>query len=82
MSAKSVVAKQVNRALRPLNFQIIPGKSTDPGVRPYRSVRQTMAEARTAGRSLGIRLDRPDLRRARRHVGIGKSNAQYLGPVR
>lgn len=57
MSAKSVVAKQVNRALRPLNFQIIPGKSTDPGVRPYRSVRHTMAEARKADLSVSAWID-------------------------
>ena len=57
MSAKSVVAKQVNRALRPLNFQIIPGKSTAPGVRPYRSARHTMAEARKADLSVSAWID-------------------------
>jgi SAM-dependent methyltransferase len=57
VSAKSVVAKQVNRALQPLNFQIIKGKSADPAVRPYRSARRTMGEARKAGLSVSAWID-------------------------
>jgi SAM-dependent methyltransferase len=57
MSVKSVVAKQLNRALQPLNFQIIPGRSTNPAVRKYRSARQTMANARKAGLSVSAWID-------------------------
>lgn len=57
MSVRSALAGHVNNAIRPLNFQVIYGRSTDPGVKSYIPARKTIAQAHKAGLSVGNYID-------------------------
>ncbi len=58
MPLKSAVQGTLNRVLRPLNVQVIKGRTTDPAVQNFISARKTMAAARAAGLSVTDYVDR------------------------
>ncbi len=58
MSVKSAAQDVVNNALRPLNVQLVKGRSTDPAVQSFISARKTIAAARAAGLTVGDYIDR------------------------
>ena len=51
-------ARLVNTAMRPLNIQIVTGRTTDPAVQSFIGARKTIARARAAGLSVGDYVDR------------------------
>jgi phospholipid N-methyltransferase len=53
----SHAARLVNTAMRPLNIQIVPGRTTDPAVQSFLRARKTIARARAAGLSVGDYVD-------------------------
>lgn len=57
MSVKGIALKGVNRSLRPLGVQLVPGRTTDPAVKGFLSARKTIAAARRAGLSVGAYID-------------------------
>lgn len=57
MSTRSVIGSGLNRALRPLNVQVISGTSTDPAVKKFIPARKTTAAARAAGLSVSAYID-------------------------
>jgi phospholipid N-methyltransferase len=57
MSVKSAAQDAVNSALRPLNMQVIKGRTTDPAVQSFIPARETIAAARAAGLSVGDYVD-------------------------
>lgn len=57
MSIRTTTQTVLNHALRPLNVQIIKGRSTDPAVPGYLSARKTLAAASAAGQSVGDFID-------------------------
>jgi SAM-dependent methyltransferase len=58
MSLKATAARQLNTIIRPLNFQVIPGRSTDPAVKTFISARKTITAARKEGLSVGAYVDK------------------------
>ena len=57
MSFRAKLAKPVNDMLRPMNVQLIYGRSADPAVRDYIPAHKTIAAARKAGLSLAAHID-------------------------
>lgn len=53
MSARSTLARYVNGAIRPLNFQVVPGASADPAIKTFIPACKTITAAREAGLSIG-----------------------------
>jgi SAM-dependent methyltransferase len=58
VSARHQLAHYVNSAIRPLNFQVIPGTSPDPAVKTFIPARKTIAAARKAGLTVGAYVDK------------------------
>ena len=58
MSVRSGLRTQANKALRPLNVQLIPGTSPDPAVKTFLRARKTIAAARSAGLSVSAYIDK------------------------
>jgi len=58
MSLKTDAAAQLNRILRPLDVQVVRGRSDDAGIKPFLSARKTIAAARRSGLSLSDYIDR------------------------
>lgn len=58
MSLKTDAAAQLNKLLRPLDVQVVRGRSDDAAVRPFLSARKTIAAARRSGQSLSDYIDR------------------------
>jgi len=58
MSLKTDAAAQLNKILRPLDVQVVRGRSDDAGVKPFLSARKTIAAARRSGLSLSDYIDR------------------------
>jgi hypothetical protein len=58
MSLKTQAAAQLNKVLRPLDAQVVRGRSDDSGVKPFLSARKTIAAARRSGLSLSDYIDR------------------------
>lgn len=57
MSIRSMLAKPVNDALRPLHVQIVAGTSPDPAIKDFLPARKVIAAANKAGMPLGAYLD-------------------------
>ena len=57
MSFRAKLARPVNDMLRPMNVQLIYGRSADPAVRDYIPAHKTIAAARKAGLSLAAHID-------------------------
>jgi ubiquinone/menaquinone biosynthesis C-methylase UbiE len=57
MSLRSMAAKPVNKMLRPMRVQLVPGRWTDPAVESFISARKTTAAAQKAGLSVSAYID-------------------------
>jgi SAM-dependent methyltransferase len=57
VSLRAKLAKPVNDMLRPLNVQLVAGRSADPAVRDFLSARKTIAAAQQAGVPVGTYID-------------------------
>jgi len=58
MNATTRAKDVLNTALRPLNVQVVRGRSDDPAVRTFIPARSTIAAARRSGLSVGDYIDR------------------------
>lgn len=57
MSLKKQAVKPVNGLLRPLNVQLVRGRSADPAIADFISARKTISAARKTGLSVGDYID-------------------------
>ena len=57
MPAKSAIKNCVNAGLRPLDMQLVRGRSSDPAVQTFLSARKTIAAANRAGLSVADYID-------------------------
>jgi len=56
-NAAKQAAHLLNAALRPLNVQVVRGRTTDPSIQDFIPARETIAAARAAGLSVGDYVD-------------------------